>query len=426
MRKDTCWRQRIHDIKLDTFKNTFNNSSFSSNQILSNKININVQKPSDCSITTINTNLYNTTTSFNMYAVDDYLYIGVYVKDPNILALNTINGSGIELYFNNDSTKRSFYSYTDSGQNAYKIETDLRILIPFTGEQLKTFSGANLTTFGMNISNSDALFYVKKCIDGYSIEGMINRTTIGLLNEFNNSPNQLCQDYIYGFDIANNISNGIEKVAQTMWNACCTNRNPLESANWGYIQMKKNPNFQVTCNPYERFIYPVGSVLTSNTNLGIILYPFRNDNYLLFPITWKLEQETNQGSVMINSITGAISVHKNGVITISGSYNILLSGEIKTYKIFTISGFRLENLLEKQISNITIYPNPTTSKVHLTTGFDSESEILLTDIAGKTLQSFTSTSNETDIDLSTYSNGMYFFKITNNLGKYIAKVIKMK
>ncbi|TAF73795.1 MAG: T9SS C-terminal target domain-containing protein [Bacteroidetes bacterium] len=77
-------------------------------------------------------------------------------------------------------------------------------------------------------------------------------------------------------------------------------------------------------------------------------------------------------------------------------------------------------------SRIIIFPNPTTSKVHLTIGFDGESEIVLTDIAGKTLQTFTTTSNETDIDLSAYSNGMYFFKISNRLGKHIAKVMLSK
>ncbi|TAH31219.1 MAG: T9SS C-terminal target domain-containing protein, partial [Cytophagales bacterium] len=74
-------------------------------------------------------------------------------------------------------------------------------------------------------------------------------------------------------------------------------------------------------------------------------------------------------------------------------------------------------------SKITVYPNPTTSKVKLNSGFDGDSHIELVDFSGKVLQTFKSNSSETEIDLSAYLDGMYFFKITNRVGSYTSKVI---
>ncbi|TAF76828.1 MAG: T9SS C-terminal target domain-containing protein [Bacteroidetes bacterium] len=96
--------------------------------------------------------------------------------------------------------------------------------------------------------------------------------------------------------------------------------------------------------------------------------------------------------------------------------------DVSLFTLQTITGIKGESVKSK----ITIYPNPTTSKVKLNSGFDGDSHIELVDFTGKVLQTFKSNSSETEIDLSAYSDGMYFFKINNRIGKQIVKVVKIE
>lgn len=77
-------------------------------------------------------------------------------------------------------------------------------------------------------------------------------------------------------------------------------------------------------------------------------------------------------------------------------------------------------------SKITISPNPTSFKIKVTTGSKEESQIILTDLLGKQLQSFSNIVNTIDIDLSAYPDGLYLVKIINSSSSYIEKVILNK
>lgn len=96
--------------------------------------------------------------------------------------------------------------------------------------------------------------------------------------------------------------------------------------------------------------------------------------------------------------------------------------DVSLFTLQTITGIKGESVKSK----ITVYPNPTTSKVKLNSGFEGSNQIELADFTGKVLQTFNSNISETEIDLSTYAEGMYFFKITNRSGSYISKVVLSK
>lgn len=294
---DTAWYQHFSKL-FDNDKNIF------SNGIIKNKINLRATTQSDCNNSTINESLYNTTCSFGMFIKSDTIFVGSYVIDPNVLGLNTVLGAGIELYFNSDSVKRKLQpNFTTTSPIAYDVSSDIRIIIPYLGNQVHTFNGATLSIFGKNLPYSDAFFVVSPTKDGYSVEGFIIRTVLGIIdNYYSGGSNKygLCQDYTFGFDIANNISNGNERVAQTMWNNALYNRNWLESYNFGYIYLRFNPYFTIGCNAYELFIYPTINTITANTNFHSVTNPRGSQNAR----EWKIESQSCEGSAKMNTLTG--------------------------------------------------------------------------------------------------------------------------
>lgn len=72
--------------------------------------------------------------------------------------------------------------------------------------------------------------------------------------------------------------------------------------------------------------------------------------------------------------------------------------------------------------NITVYPNPTASEVHIdTNGFIEMKSIKTFDVLGRRLQD----SPNDYVDLSNYKAGFYFLKMETNQGTHIKKIIKI-
>jgi len=74
-------------------------------------------------------------------------------------------------------------------------------------------------------------------------------------------------------------------------------------------------------------------------------------------------------------------------------------------------------------SNISIYPNPSNG-VFTISGIEVNASINIYNAIGELVKSIQSTDNNTTVDLSDYSNGIYFIKIKNNKGEAIQKLIK--
>jgi hypothetical protein len=79
-------------------------------------------------------------------------------------------------------------------------------------------------------------------------------------------------------------------------------------------------------------------------------------------------------------------------------------------------------------SGISIYPNPTSGKFTIDNGQLTIKNIEITDITGKTIQSFSnfqiSEFSNLEIDLSGFESGIYLIKISTDTNIYTQKIIK--
>lgn len=73
-------------------------------------------------------------------------------------------------------------------------------------------------------------------------------------------------------------------------------------------------------------------------------------------------------------------------------------------------------------SKVSLYPNPTNGKIHLTANFEVKS-ITVYNIYG---QEISGNQNNLSIDISAFSSGMYFINIENADGKIITKKVIKK
>ncbi|MCL2311182.1 MAG: T9SS type A sorting domain-containing protein, partial [Firmicutes bacterium] len=80
---------------------------------------------------------------------------------------------------------------------------------------------------------------------------------------------------------------------------------------------------------------------------------------------------------------------------------------------------------ENQFENITVYPNPTTGILRIESRELRVEKIEIFDVFGRKLLSLLSpTSPETTVDISHLSAGVYFVKVSTEIGEAIKKVLK--
>ena len=151
----------------------------------------------------------------------------------------------------------------------------------------------------------------------------------------------------------------------------------------------------------DGFSYSISNLLLTN---GLV--KFRKDN------SWDI----NWGAVDFPIGTGT----QNGpdIPVTAGTYNITFDKSNGNYT-FT----NTLSIHENTISNIKIYPNPTSTYWNLsnTTTIDS---IELFDVTGKTLQRFGPNATDFLLDGTAITQGVYFVKITSGLDFTLQKIIK--
>jgi uncharacterized repeat protein (TIGR01451 family) len=77
----------------------------------------------------------------------------------------------------------------------------------------------------------------------------------------------------------------------------------------------------------------------------------------------------------------------------------------------------------EQDQSISVYPNPTKDKVNVSGDFTLQS-VQLYDVQGRLLQTQLANDNQTIIDISVHSNGVYFIKVTSDKGIKVGKIVK--
>lgn len=77
----------------------------------------------------------------------------------------------------------------------------------------------------------------------------------------------------------------------------------------------------------------------------------------------------------------------------------------------------------EQDQSISVYPNPTKDKVNVSGDFTLQS-VQLYDVQGRLLQTQLANDNQSIIDISVHSNGVYFIKVTSDKGIKVGKIVK--
>ncbi len=77
----------------------------------------------------------------------------------------------------------------------------------------------------------------------------------------------------------------------------------------------------------------------------------------------------------------------------------------------------------EQDQSISIFPNPTKDKVNVSGDFTLQT-VQLYDVQGRLLQTQLANDNQTIIDISVHSNGVYFIKVTSDKGIKVGKIVK--
>lgn len=78
-----------------------------------------------------------------------------------------------------------------------------------------------------------------------------------------------------------------------------------------------------------------------------------------------------------------------------------------------------------EASNFSVYPNPANSKVTISTNLSEDMSLNIFDITGKLIKTNTALfQNQMDLDITSFSSGVYFIHITSGNKKYVHKLIK--
>ena len=114
------------------------------------------------------------------------------------------------------------------------------------------------------------------------------------------------------------------------------------------------------------------------------------------------------------TLSAGDSVNKSAAIFFDYNAPVLTNNATTTF-------ISLSNAIFEVDKSITIYPNPTSSKINISSDFDIKS-IELYDVQGRVL--ITQIGSSTSLDISEKTNGIYFLKITTDKGSKVEKLVK--
>lgn len=108
----------------------------------------------------------------------------------------------------------------------------------------------------------------------------------------------------------------------------------------------------------------------------------------------------------------------------NGSFAVIITenGCTDTSSCTTISSVGIEQLAIN--GEVTLYPNPASTQVTVTTGAMIANEIAIVDLTGKTVFAMKPAGSVVTIDLSAYANGVYFVRVMTADGVRTEKVVK--
>jgi hypothetical protein len=150
-----------------------------------------------------------------------------------------------------------------------------------------------------------------------------------------------------------------------------------------------------------------------------------------------IEETTDNGFIIARKESGLLKLDQSGNMVWSQDFSgyEFLSAKETNDNAFIVAGRKgLDPLVIKigdlssslnemnQDYNISLYPNPTSHQLTITTNQLTINKVSITDITGKTIQTIKSNTNV--IDVSDLSNGVYFINISTEKGSITKKFLK--
>ncbi|MCF6241112.1 MAG: putative Ig domain-containing protein, partial [Bacteroidales bacterium] len=110
-----------------------------------------------------------------------------------------------------------------------------------------------------------------------------------------------------------------------------------------------------------------------------------------------------------------------------GDYRIMITATdiagASTSDEFTLSVKSITGINRLSESKVSIYPNPTTGKFVIETNYYSDDlDIIIRDNQGRIIKQMKPQSKNTDVDISTYSSGLYFIELRNKEESIVHKI----
>ncbi len=199
-----------------------------------------------------------------------------------------------------------------------------------------------------------------------------------------------------------------------------------------------NINNTICCDQDIHSNQNVSQIIGSNTSLstGSYQWQFRNTTYTNNSVWQNIPNATNKDYLPIRPNMGRSTLikHEYRRVVISDDLIWYPSNAISksffnfTGRIANNSNTGKENFVENDNKEISIYPNPATSSLHISNLKDYKNVTLyINDLTGRALYAETKTSfdsNDFPIDISNLPKGVYFLNIETNAKKTSRKFIK--
>jgi len=209
------------------------------------------------------------------------------------------------------------------------------------------------------------------------------------------------------------------------WNSTNVNALNFHSAACGLAPNARNCGFSVRCVIDADAVIGVTNIILNVPTILTVGMP------IVLSGTVEPSNATNKyivWSVKNQGVTGANITSDNILTTYAeGAFSILatIKDGLEVGKDYTQTfDFNSElNITDFTFSQISIYPNPTTSELRIESGELKIEDIKIFDIYGK-IQRIGNWGTENTIDLSHLSAGIYFVKISTEVGEVVKKIVK--
>lgn len=268
--------------------------------------------------------------SFSTVWDQEYFYFIVKVVDPRVTNRTTLNGTGVELFFNNGTARSSFIPGASNFPRKYDNAKDMQIVLNYSTYSINPtpIVGADFANYGIPLNFTGYNAVAKGTTDGYVIEGRVSWKVINtefidpISDAFTDlTKKPLASRIPFGFDVSVNVSNDAfsDRGSQLMWNQCCWNTNWTQSQHFGVLTLAGAPKlFTATGVTIAEKNNGAFSINTAGTKLELkatVLPADAPQN-----IIWTVQGNTNAG-FPIASIDqfGVLTPLNSGQVTVTAS-----------------------------------------------------------------------------------------------------------